>query len=207
MKLHALVLALFLCLTPCSMLYAESENHTSVSVYWGMISSQDTSDMYLGAYRFANQQLIAFSLTRELFSVGELTKVGWLDPLKLEVEGVVDYHWGNWPLGKHHQEFVELIGSFNLRWHRFPWNNTVLTTMAIGDGVSYTPVIPTYEIHLNNSSTYALNYLMFDVTFAHPKYPQLALLLRWHHRSGIFGLIDGVTGGSDFFTVGLKYTF
>jgi len=184
-----------------------SENRTSIAVYGGFLTPDDTSDLILGPYRFADQELIAVSLSRELFSVGELFNFSFLDPLKLEAEGVFDYHWGNWPKGKHHQEFVELIGSFNLRWHRFPWNNTVLTTIGIGDGVSYTPVIPTYELHLNNTSTYTLNYLMVDVTLAHPKFPQLAFLLRWHHRSGIFGLIDDVHGGSDFFTAGLKYSF
>jgi len=181
-----------------------AENRTSVSVYGGILTSQDSSDLLFGPTRFVDQNLIAVSLIREFFSVGELTGVSWLKPLKLEGEGIVDYHWGTWPK---RQEFVELIGALNLRWHHFPWNKWVVTTMAIGDGVSYSTDIPEYEVKINNKSTSTLNYLMFDVTFAHPNLPALALLLRWHHRSGIFGLIDNMHGGSDFFTVGLKYTF
>lgn len=207
MKLHLAALTLLLLLVPCAELFADTENRTSISLYGGFLSSRDTSQMFLGSYNLVDQQLIAVSVTRELFSVGEIAKIPMLEPLKFEVEGVADYHWGNWPHGRHHQEFVELIGSFNLRWHRFPWNHLVLTTIGFGDGVSYTPVIPTYEVKLNNNSTYALNYLMVDLTLAHPKLPELALLFRWHHRSGIFGLLDNVNGGSDFFTMGLKYTF
>jgi hypothetical protein len=37
--------------------------------------------------------------------------------------------------------------------------------------------------------------------------PQLEALFRLHHRSGVFGLINGSTNGADFLSVGARYRF
>jgi hypothetical protein len=45
------------------------------------------------------------------------------------------------------------------------------------------------------------------MTFALPNTPKWNLVFRLHHRSGIFGLFDGIEGASNAFGIGLKYKF
>jgi len=181
-----------------------SENHFALSLYGGYLTTQVFSELYTGPNRLVNTTLFALSLSRELFSVGHVLGVSALEPLKIEAEGIAVVHSGVWP---ENQSFSEFAGSLNLRWHRFPWNRHVLTTMGFGEGLSYASQKPSYEIEINNKTANLLNYLMFDVTFAHPDLPELALLFRLHHRSGVFGLFDDVSGGSNFFVAGLKFRF
>jgi hypothetical protein len=46
-----------------------------------------------------------------------------------------------------------------------------------------------------------------EITFADPDNKNVELVLRLHHRSGIFGLIDGVSTGSTFVTTGIRVRF
>lgn len=181
-----------------------SDNRFALAIYGGYLTTQVFSELYSGPNELVNSKFVALSLSRELFSVGRTINVNALAPLKLEAEGIAVLHMGQWPES---QTFSEFVGALNLRWHQFPWNQHIVTTMAVGEGLSYASEKPSYEVEINNKTAHLMNFLMFDVTFAHPDLPELALLLRLHHRSGAFGLFDGVTGGSNFFTAGLKYAF
>ncbi|MFH2065133.1 MAG: hypothetical protein ABIK15_08040 [Pseudomonadota bacterium] len=119
-----------------------------------------------------------------------------------------------------HNEFNLLLV---LRWHEFPWNRHVKTTFGFGEGLSYAtekPPLekdPHYILHpalYENSpndepyeTSRLLNYLMFDLTFALPDYPQYQVFCRLHHRSGVFGLMNEHTVGSNYLTGGFRYQF
>lgn len=180
------------------------EKKTSISVYGGILTPQAASELYMGPTSFEDQSMVALSVIRELLSVGETFGVSWLEPLILEAEGIGAYHWGSWPEAQDHGEFVAAL---NLRWTHFPWKRYLLTTVAFGEGLSYATALPEYEVKIINNSNQLLNYLMLEATFAHPDLPAVALMFRWHHRSGIFGLINDVSGGANFFTTGLRYSF
>jgi hypothetical protein len=136
---------------------------------------------------------IAFAVSRRIYS---FTK-----NLDLELEGQGVKHMGN----QHHWEFNGLV---TLRWLTFPWNKYIDTTIAIGDGPSYATRKPELEKKIHRGKTsHFLNYLMLELTFALPKAPQWNLVVRLHHRSGIFGTFDGVEGASNALGVGLKYRF
>ncbi len=180
------------------------ELHTSVTIFGGLLSRRNFSHLYDGPVNLVDTNMIGLSLTRELFSVGDLFNCRTIDPLKFEVEGMGIYHFGHWP---EDQFFAETVGFMALRWHKFPWERHLLTTVGFGEGLSYASEEPSYEIEFNNKTANLLNYLMWDITLAHPDLPELAFVLRLHHRSGVFGLIEDVSGGSNFFTMGLKYTF
>ncbi len=117
-----------------------------------------------------------------------------------EVQGAK--HWG----GQTHWELNALLA---LRWRSFPWNQTVRTSFALGDGLSWASEVPALELssHTNEGATQLLNYLLLEWTFGLPSAPDWDLALRIHHRSGIFGLFDGVDGGSNVLALGLKYRF
>ncbi len=117
-----------------------------------------------------------------------------------EVQGVK--HWGQ-------QTHWELNALIALRWRSFPWNELVPTTFAVGDGLSWASEVPDLELasHTNEGATQLLNYLLLEWTFGLPSVPNWDLSLRVHHRSGIYGLFDGVNGGSNVLALGLRYGF
>ena len=75
--------------------------------------------------------------------------------------------------------------------------------------MSYASEVPLLEdlSELETGSTRLLNYLLIEATFAPPKEEHWALVFRIHHRSGIFGVFDDVSGGSNVIALGIKYTF
>lgn len=119
--------------------------------------------------------------------------------LGFEVEGLYGYHFGR-------QVYHEFGLSLHARWHEFPWRDRLATTVAIGIGPSYTSRIPRIESDKGHESR-VLNQFTIEVTGALPDRPEYALTLRMQHRSGMFGLIDGIRGGSDFATLGLTRRF
>lgn len=118
-----------------------------------------------------------------------------------ELEGQALKHFGE-------QNNWEFNGLFLIRFVTFPWDRIVDTSFAVGEGLSYATEKPRIERdNHSGESTNLLNYLMFELAFAPPSHPEWALVTRIHHRSGIFGLFDGVNGGSNFLGLGLRYYF
>lgn len=95
------------------------------------------------------------------------------------------------------------------RWTDFPWNAHLATTAALGDGLSYDTVVPPLELasHTNEGARRLLNYFLIETTFAPPWAEDWSLVVRVHHRSGVFGFLGGVHGGSNDIGVGLKWAF
>jgi hypothetical protein len=52
-----------------------------------------------------------------------------------------------------------------------------------------------------------LHYFSPEITFALPEHKEHELLIRYHHRSGVFGTFNGVWGGSNVLTMGYRYRF
>jgi hypothetical protein len=119
-----------------------------------------------------------------------------------EWEGQVAQHFGD----QTHQELNALVV---LRWNRFPWNDSLRTTAALGEGLSWATEVPPLELASqgNDGATELLNYLLMELTFGLPDRKHWDFVLRVHHRSGIFGTFDGVSGGSNVLGFGVKFTF
>jgi hypothetical protein len=107
------------------------------------------------------------------------------------------------------QTHQELNGLVVLRWKRFPWSDRLRTSLAIGEGLSLATEVPPLESasQYNEGATELLNYILLEATVGLPGAPHWDFVLRIHHRSGVFGLFDGVDGGSNVLALGLKYTF
>ena len=93
------------------------------------------------------------------------------------------------------------------RWANFPWNKAINTSLAIGEGISYTTSIPTLEKKDNDNTKRLLNYLMLEATFAPASYPRLQFVARIHHRSGAYGLYHAGNTGSNDIGLGIRYLF
>lgn len=114
-------------------------------------------------------------------------------------------------LGRHfkRQNHWEINGLVTARWMRYPWSEDLRTSLAWGNGLSYATKVPPVEAssHTNTGSTNLLYYILLELTFGLPSVPEVDLVFRVHHRSGVFGLFDGVDGGSNVICVGLKFGF
>lgn len=110
--------------------------------------------------------------------------------------------------GSNEPTIYEIDPYFSFRWANMPWNNYVVTSFAIGEGLSYTSEVPAVEKKDNNTNTKRLlNYLMLEATFALPSNPRLQLVARVHHRSGAFGLYRAGNTGSNVVGLAVRYLF
>ena len=50
-----------------------------------------------------------------------------------------------------------------------------------------------------------LHYFAPEITVALPHLRQHEIVLRYHHRSGIFGLMNGVEDGANVIAIGYRY--
>jgi hypothetical protein len=129
-------------------------------------------------------------------------KIGNLfDKIDFELEGQVVKHLA----GQHHWEFNALVVA---RWLRFPWNDIIKTSFAVGEGLSLATETSAYEEKYHGEKTNKfMNYLMLEFDFALPHEPGWSLVTRLHHRSGVYGLFNGVHGASNAFGLGIRYRF
>ena len=142
-----------------------------------------------------NDYLLALSLSARLF---ELT-----DHLSLEIEANVARRFGE-------AELWEFAVPLILRWDDFPWNDTVYTTIGLSFlGPSYATEISATERRKshNDKGSHWLNFFAPEITLSPPDDPGFAFVGRIHHRSGAFGLINGVSGGSSYVSLGVRYRF
>jgi hypothetical protein len=135
----------------------------------------------------------------ELFGSADSGDIG--DDISVEVEAGASYRFGEESLG-------ELWGALYFRYDGFGWNDIVYTTVAINTGLSILSETSEFERgRSDGQSSLVLHYLAPEITFADPDNKNLELVFQLHHRSGIFGLFDDVSGGSTFISTGIRMRF
>ena len=146
-------------------------------------------------WKYGGGGLVGFALSRKLVSI--------YDTVDIEPEIGIAQRFGN-------QDQTEVWGAFYLRYHRFPWNDYLYTTIAVSTGLNYASGISSEEKRRAGSGSDGsrlLHYLAPEITFALPEHPNAELVFRFHHRSGAYGLISDAEGGSHYGTVGLRLRF
>ena len=155
-----------------------------------------------------------------IYSAVELPAI----PLDIELEMNLVQHFGpsgtqrfNFDVGFKHsgslyyspQSYQELTIGPAFRWKWFPWNDFVYTNFRlIPIGFSYTTALSQWEAlqtKLGHTS-HVLNFLVAELTFASSRDSKWESFVRVHHRSGINGLVGGVTGGSNYVSAGLRFS-
>jgi len=138
-----------------------------------------------------------------LLSVAYGTRFARRGGLDLEVEGQLARHTGL-------QRHGEINGVLVARWTRFPWDRWLDTRAAFGEGLSWAteepPIEPRGDKDDEKASTRLLNYLLLELE-GKPPGRAWSGFVRIHHRSGVFGLFDGVRGGSNFVGFGVRRYF
>jgi hypothetical protein len=164
----------------------------SLTGYVAWISEEQLGDMLIGAASLEDDKLYALALNKRLYR--------WNSGWDFEVEGQVGKHAGP---KQRHWEFNGL-GAF--RWNRFYWDRYLNTSFAVGLGISYATEEGQFEIDAHGDTSKTLAYILVDMDFSLPQYPNWALDIRIHHRSSAYGLFnDNIEGASNALGVGLKY--
>lgn len=119
----------------------------------------------------------------------------------IEFEGQALQHFGR-------QGHAELSFAFVLRTGSANLLDVLDLNFAVGEGLSLALAPPRYEKGPNGNrgvdSRHFQNHLLFELEFTLRAAPHAHLVLRLHHRSGIYGLISPQRTGSNFIGVGLR---
>ena len=117
------------------------------------------------------------------------------------------------------EDTYQLNAGLKLYWKKFPWNRFVRTRLAILEGVSYTEHIINIERQNKNrrsskkTTSNLLNYLETSLAFNLGDICRKSQLEPYYlgigvsHRSGIFGTVNNVNGGSNFISFFLESHF
>ena len=187
----ALILACFL----IHVSEAQTDSDWAATLYGAVLLDGNLSDGSLLYSGFEDSYLTALALTRRMTSFYE-------EKVDLELEGQIVKHFKD-------QDHLEFNGLGVLRWLPFPWDAYLDTSFASGAGLSYATEIPEVEEERrgDGQTDQLLAYLMLELELAMPASRHWSLVSRIHHRSGAFGLFNGVTGASNAWGIGIKYRF
>ena len=175
---------------------AEKKFNWAFTGYVAWLSGDQLGDMLISNAELSDNQVWVIALTRRLITFYK--DVDW------EVEGQIGKHSGPGP-DMRHWEFNLLT---SVRWNRFFWDKYVDTSFATGLGVSYATEDPTFEITEHGSTNQLLAYILVELAFSPPKYPQWAGVVRIHHRSSAYGTFEeDIEGASNSLGIGIKYRF
>ena len=162
-----------------------------LTVYGGAHAQNTIEDVFTFNAKFEDNDYIAVAaLAREFWH--------YQDYISFEAEGQIGKHFNN-------DTFWEFNGLIIGRWHAFPWDKYVDTSLAVGDGLSCYTEISKVEKDDDDDAQKTLNYLLFELALGLPQYPRWDLVVRIHHRSSVFGLYGA--GGSNYVTGGIKFSF
>ncbi|MBP7001281.1 hypothetical protein [Amaricoccus sp.] len=107
------------------------------------------------------------------------------------------------------QDETEVWGAFFFRWRGFPWDDRIVTTAAVSTGFNYATDISDKEKARakDGEGSRLMHFFAPEITFALPSHPEYELMFRFHHRSGVFGLVSDAWGGAQYGTIGLRVRF
>ncbi len=161
-------------------------------LYGGKVTDGGIVDVFTLQADYENSYFGAFAVGKAFWT--------YKDYIGMEAEGQVVKHWEL----QDHFEFNALLV---IRWLPFPWDDHVDTSFAFGNGISYATEDPEIEEQAHDNVSKTLHYLMLELSFLVPNQAHWNVFIRLHHRSGVFGLYNGVDGASNALGSGVRYTF
>ncbi len=181
-------------------LFAPCAGDCGVAIYWGTYVNDALGDLLLdpespGAWNYQPDHLVATAISRDAaqFFHGHL---------HLEPEVGIGQRYGI-------QDETEVWGALFFRYRGFPWDRWLITTVAASTGLNYASDVSEVEKDRarDGEGSRLMHFFSPEVTFALPSHPDKELMLRFHHRSGVFGLVSDAWGGAQYATVGLRVRF
>lgn len=180
--------------------FSACESHCGVAAYWGgqvvtpMTRVFIRNPQFPTAWDWGNSTLAGATFSRRLLTI--------LDVIDVEPEIGVSQRFGA-------LNATEGWAAVYFRWVEFPWNHYVRTTVAVATGLNVASRIDRFERRIsgNNRGAHTLHYFSPEITIGPPGDRRWDILFRFHHRSGVGGLMNGVVEGSQYSTVGFRYRF
>lgn len=132
--------------------------------------------------------------------IGINYKLGpFIGPLTLEAEWQLANHQGLQTHSETNALLIARLGGMS--------NDPLPVSLAVGSGISLASAEPKLE-KAENETNPVLYYLMTEIDVGIPSFPRNPrMMLRIHHRSGVFGVFCPGICGSNFITYGLKIAF
>lgn len=179
----------------------------SVMLYRVSTANQSFGDVLIGKYSSYGEDIYAAELAYTLDRKNLIRRFFGLVFDTVQVAGNVAYRHDY----AHHDNVEEGNLYLILRWTKFPWEKYLRNSIAIGDGLCYVSHTPFANGRGNkpaNDFSKFLNYLMLEITFAAPSYPQLQLAIRMHHSCTAWGTFPkNANAGSTSIGFGIRYYF
>ena len=94
---------------------------------------------------------------------------------------------------------------FQIRLTQLPWDRYLPSSFALGNGLSFSSKVSSLEAD-DGLTQRLLYYVSLEFDFRIRRESPFSGFTRVHHRSGIFGLF-GDSGGTNFMTLGIRYSF
>src|SRR3546814_72649 len=112
----------------------------AITGWAGRLTTENTTDLWTGQrWSFENSYAGALAVSKELTPLFDSRAA-------LEAELQTLRHFG----GQDHWEFTSMLV---FRWNAFPWDDTVDTSFAIGDGLSYPTEPPAEALYAHGQGT------------------------------------------------------
>jgi len=179
--------------------FGPCEMNCSATIYVGRYISTPMSDIFAKFktapwnWKTKDSTLVSGSFSREVLTYRDL----WAFETELGV-------------GKRFGELhaAEAWGALYWRWKAFPWNDYLRTTVAVSTGLNWASKIDGIERDKASHTSHVLHYLSPEITFGLPDNQHWDVVFRFHHRSGgKLGVFNHNSGGAQYQTVGLRYTW
>ena len=185
---------------PLGGLLAPCRGDCAAAVYWGTYVDDSMTDLVADpesplAWSYRDDHLVALAFSREVAQA-------FRGRLRFEPEVGVGRRFGE-------QDETEIWGALFVRYRGFPWDDVVVTSVALSTGLNYATDISEMERDRarDDEGSRLMHFFSPEVTFALPSRPEVELLFRMHHRSGVFGVVSDAWGGAQYGTVGLRVRF
>jgi hypothetical protein len=194
--LSCLTKSLFLVLIFKQSLAADYKKN-AITAYYGLGTNAHIEEIPTFSFETRKANFAGIAFAREFYKNEKLMNIS------LEYEFGAYSHFGNF--GSHQEATVTILARFN---NLFP-KKFFIESFAVGEGISLASENPRFEAHLHddNDSNDLLNYLAFEFVFKLPKLEDTRFIYRLHHRSGVYGLFDGIHGGSNYLSFGIRQKF
>lgn len=171
----------------------------SGAFYYGKVTKNTLGRVIRFDYELDKDELYSLEIARYFREDGAVRQ--YWGPWVYEIGLVLNVTIHNDRLGT----ITEIDPYITGKWPILPENDFVKARIIIGEGLSWVSEVPFREYRNSQEPQKLLNYLMFEFSFAPAKHPEIELVYRIHHRSGVFGLYHANNSGSTAVGLVLRY--
>ena len=173
---------------------------SAVTVLVGKQTRNDLSDAIVPVegFNYVETDFAGIALSREVWRARGLA---------VSVEGGGGAQWGTFR--EEENSAAHAWGAAYLRYDRFPWDRYVRTAFGVSTGLSYITDDIAVERRRGgdlDDQSRLQHYFSPELAVSLPARPNVELVGRVHHRSGVYGLFCGECG-SNIGTVGVRVRY